>query len=225
MTPRIETIGDCTLYLGDCLEILPTLGKVDAVVTDPPYGVGFAKWDSLVDSSWLAIARSIAPSVLLTPGVKNLFSWPAPDWTGCYSYPIGLKAAAGGKLNAWEPVLVYGRNCFPLDSRQFPPIPDAHVSGHPCPKPLTPFAWLVSVAAEPGGLILDPFMGSGTTGVACVKLGRRFVGIEIDPGYFEIACQRIRDAYAQGDLFREPPKRKVEQLRLGEVEEEEEDNP
>ena len=81
--------------------------------------------------------------------------------------------------------------------------------------------WIISRVTI-SGLILDPFMGSGTTGVACVKLGRRFVGIEIDEGYFEIACQRIRDAYAQGDLFREPPKRKVEQLRLGEVEEDEE---
>jgi site-specific DNA-methyltransferase (adenine-specific) len=75
--------------------------------------------------------------------------------------------------------------------------------------------WLVDLSSRYNELILDPFMGSGTTGVACVKLGRRFIGIEIDPGYFEIACQRIRDAYAQGDLFREPPKRKAEQTCLG----------
>lgn len=74
--------------------------------------------------------------------------------------------------------------------------------------------WLVDLSSRYNELILDPFMGSGTTGVACVKLGRRFIGIEIDPGYFEIACQRIRDACAQGDLFRSAPRERPVQTTL-----------
>lgn len=72
---------------------------------------------------------------------------------------------------------------------------------HPTQKPVTVMSPLVQYSVPAGGVALDPFMGSGSTGVACVKLGRRFVGIEIDPGYFDIACKRIEDAYRQGDLF------------------------
>ena len=216
MAAEVERIGDATLYRGDALEILPTLakGKVDAVIADPPYAVDFAAWDgALVDFRWLEMARQLAPSVLV--GVRNMFAWPAPSWVGSYSYPLGLKVAAGGKLNAWEPVLIYGANCLPLDSRQFPPVPSEHVEGHPCPKPLAPFRWLVGAAAAPGGIILDPFMGSGTTGVACAKMGRRFIGIEVDEKYFSIACRRIRDTYAQGDLFLPAPKADQWGLDLG----------
>ena len=158
-------IGDATLYCGDCLEILPTLGKVDAVVTDPPYGVGYAEWDAAPATAWLPVARGLAPTLMVTPGVKNMARWPAPDWTGSYAFPVGLKAAANGKLNAWEPVLIYGRNTLPLDFKQFPPVASEKVEGHETPKPLAPFCWLVSTATLGGATILDPFMGSGTTAV------------------------------------------------------------
>ncbi len=78
--------------------------------------------------------------------------------------------------------------------------------GHPTAKPIEWMERLVNIASLPGETILDPFMGSGTTGVACAKLGRRFIGIEIDPGYFEIACRRIDEAYRQRDLFRDAPR-------------------
>jgi len=77
-------------------------------------------------------------------------------------------------------------------------------NGHPCPKPIGWMRWAVSLASRAGETILDPFMGSGTTGVAAVKLGRRFIGIEIEPKYFDIACRRIEEATKQPDMFIEP---------------------
>ena len=201
---RIETIGDATLYLGDCRDILPTLGKVDAVVTDPPYGVDFAEWDGEAAMDWLPMARDLAPSVFVTTGIKNLHDWQAPDWIAAYSYPNGFKRAMGGGFNSWEPVLIYGRNTLQLDHKQFPAVASEKVDGHPCPKPLAPFKWLISEATQPGDIVLDPFMGSGTTGVACLLLGRAFVGIERDPSYFQIACRRLEAAYRQPRLFAEP---------------------
>ena len=211
---RTEIIGDATLYLGDCREVLPTLGRVDHVISDPPYGVDFAEWDELVQGDWLALARSMAPSVYITTGVKNLHQWPAPSWIAAYSYPNGYKRAMGGGFNSWEPVLIYGRNRLQLDHKQFPPVPDAPVVGHPCPKPLAPFEWLIGAATAVSDTILDPFMGSGTTGVACARLGRRFIGIEIEPRYFDIACRRIEEAYRQPRLFAEPRPQPVQEVML-----------
>lgn len=91
-------------------------------------------------------------------------------------------------------------------------------NGHPCPKPLGWMTWLVELASNPWEIVLDPFMGSGTTGVACVKLGRRFIGIEIEPKYFDIACKRIEAACAQPDLFIETPPSKAVTLSLFETE-------
>lgn len=195
---RID-IGDATLYLGDCLDILPKLKDVDAVVTDPPYGVDYAEWDKVAPKKWLTIARKLAPTVFVTTGIKNAFDWEKPDWIACYSFPGGQRAVGGG-FNAWEPVLIYGRNTLPLDHKQFP-FAAGKQNGHPCPKPLAPFEWLVRTGTTWGGTVLDPFMGSGTTGVACAKLDRKFIGIELDPKYFKIACDRIREAYAQPALF------------------------
>ncbi len=83
-------------------------------------------------------------------------------------------------------------------------------SGHPCPKPIQYAQWLVSRAAEMGQTVIDPFMGSGTTGVACANLGRKFIGIEIEPKYFDIACRRIEQAYKQPRLFKDEPVKAVQ---------------
>lgn len=83
--------------------------------------------------------------------------------------------------------------------------------GHPCPFPIELVSPIIKASVPPNGSVLDPFMGSGTTGVACAKLGRKFIGIEIEPKYFDIACKRIEDAYRQGDLFIEPPKKEKPQ--------------
>jgi len=210
---RTETIGDATLILGDCREVLPTLGRFDAVVTDPPYGVGYADWDEEPGLEWLPEARERFPLLLVTPGIKNLFRWPAPDWVASYSMPCATKRAMGGGLNAWEPILIYGRNPFALDHKQFAPIVSEKTT-HPCSKPLLPWTWVCANAAAASGHVLDPFMGSGTTGVACMNLGRAFTGIEIDPGYFDIACRRIEAAYKQPRLFAEPTPKPVQEALL-----------
>lgn len=200
--PMIEESGaGWRLILGDCLDVMPTLGMVDAVIADPPYGVGFAAWDDeWSPSAFLDVARLLGPSLYITPGIRNLYRWAPPDWIGAYSYPIGLKRSAGGGFNAWEPILVYGRNSMPIDHRQFSPEPSEKVHGHPCPKPLAPFIWLVGTSTDADSTILDPFAGSGTTGVACLRLGRKFIGIEKDPTYFALACERLR-AEEQGSTL------------------------
>jgi site-specific DNA-methyltransferase (adenine-specific) len=199
----IVRIGDATLYHGDCLEILPTLGKFDAVITDPPYGVGYAEWDDKPMMDWMPLID--ADTIIVCSGIKNMFLWPRPFWVGAYSFPKGEKRSMGGGINCWEPLLIYGKNKLPLDHKQFPPIASEKVDGHPCPKPLAPFRWIVSKAVAHGAIAIDPFMGSGTTGVACAQLGRKFTGIEIERKYFDIACERIERAYAQGQLIPHEP--------------------
>ena len=225
-------IGNAELWLGDCRDILPTLGKVDAVITDPPYGVGFTGkiavqrdggqtkgdggYESFEDSPEnvravivpvLTAAIGIAKRAAITPGTRNLFAYPAPADVGCFF------SAAGTGVGRWgftcsQPILFYGSDPF-LEAgkgsranshgQTYPN--DANATGHPCAKPLPQMQWLVWRASADGETVVDPFMGSGTTGVACMKLGRKFIGIEIEPKYFDIACRRIEDAQRQGDLF------------------------
>ena len=126
----------------------------------------------------------------------------------------GVYTAAGTGRNAWGftcfhaialygvcPTLRFGAGATVLRSSEA-----AEDSDHPVPKPIGWMRWLVNLASTPGETILDPFAGSGTTGVAAVKLGRRFVGIEIEPAYFDIACRRVADALKQPDMFIEKPK-------------------
>ncbi len=243
---RVEVIGDCTLYLGDCREVLPTLGKVDAVVTDPPYAVSVAgskavgvpgkgtrRLDFFAgDDDWAAMNRLVrdAISKTIATGPSSFVAWcshrqigfindlleedgystrmlfwrkscppPAPPGAGfssaaetaVYAYKAG-RFWGGGQ---------YDPNVFECDNyRHGQPGKVAH----PTQKPLQLIQWNVERVAAHGALVLDPFMGSGTTGVACVKLGRKFIGIEIDETYFDIACRRIEQAYKQPDLFIEP---------------------
>lgn len=238
-------IGSAELYLGDCLEILPTLGRVDAVVTDPPYGVGFsgkiavqrngsvtkglAGYTNFDDSSEnvrariipaIKMALAMATRAVITPGTECLFMYPQPADIGCFY------SAAGTGLSSWgfrcsQPILFYGSCPYmatgagarPNSMGQSYPN-DANQSGHPCAKPLPLAKWLVGRASLVGEQVLDPFMGSGTTGVACVVLGRKFIGIEIEPEYFEIACRRIEKAHRQLDLFNDFSAPVAEQLRL-----------
>lgn len=228
---REEIIGDARLILGDCLEILPTLGKVDSVVTDPPYGVnlssksrlwngesrgGYSSFDDteenikLVCVKAIEICRSIADCVVLTPGVRNLFNYPKPDDIGTVFNIAGAGRGPWG-FNGNNPILYYGKDPYlarGLGSRPSswnqPPNDFSEHSEHPCPKPIKMMQWLVTRASLEGQTILDPFMGSGTTGVACANLGRKFIGIEIEPKYFDIACKRIEIAYQQPRLFDEP---------------------
>lgn len=192
---RVETIGDATLYLGDCLEILPTLGKVDAVVTDPPYGMHKAAWDESIPD-WLPLVGETPAAVFC--GVVGMRDYPTPAWVGSWTRQGSTQR--NGRLqgfNNWEPILFFN---IPRLSNDVISLPNYHEdTGHPTTKPTELMVKLVSLM--PPGLILDPFMGSGTTGVACANLGRKFIGIEIEPKYFDIACRRIELAYQQPRLF------------------------
>lgn len=222
------TIGDCDLYLGDCLEIIPTLGKVDAVITDPPYGAnggrrgGITKksnkagyeTDKFIDSMDYveghcveAIKQCIAISkrVALTCGKLNCAVYPRWDDMGAFYQPSSRTVTAWG-FGTFQPILLYGKphwagkGLWPCTFR----LTESGLTGdidHPCPKPLHAWKWLLGYASGPGELVLDPFMGSGTTGVACVKMGRKFIGIEIEPKYFDIACGRIEEAHDQPDML------------------------
>jgi site-specific DNA-methyltransferase (adenine-specific) len=212
---REERIGDCRLILGDCLEVMPTLGPVDAVVTDPPYGIGFNyashddnldDWFRLMDAV-VPLCRAAAPFVIMPScAVRRLPWWyqnHEPEWiVAWHKGSPGHQSSIG--FNDWEPHVVWGRPHHPMHD-YFSTRCGFDDNGHPCPKPQEYARWLVSRAAPTNGTILDPFMGSGTTLVACAKLGRKGIGIEIDPDYFDIACRRVEDAYRQPDLFIAPP--------------------
>lgn len=216
-------IGDATLYLGDCLEILPTLGKVDAVVTDPPYGIGEdggrfrgrkgeghrvlpkMGWDrARPNPQAFSAIREVSRDQIIWGG--NYFADLLPASKG-WLYWDKLMGGdfADGEL-AWTS----------LDRalRKFTRCNKDHGKEHPTQKPVALLEWCLGFLPD-AAAILDPFMGSGTTGVACAKLGRRFIGIEIEPRYFDIACRRIEEAYRQPRLFAEPAP-KPKQLTLGE---------
>jgi len=221
---RIETIGDATMYLGDCLEILPTLGKVDAVITDPPYGIeggkggdardfGKGAYSGMFEDSPEYIAQACAPiisaclevasAVAVTPGIRCLHLYPQPRDMGCFWTPAACTHGPWG-MTTFQPILYYGKDwragkgALP-SGKQVTEMSEKN--GHPCPKPIRAWTWLVDKVCPPDGLVFDPFMGSGTTAVSCHSLGRSFIGCEIDPRYFDIACRRIEDAQRQQRMF------------------------
>ena len=234
---RVETIGDCTLYLGDCLEVLPTLAQVDAVVTDPPYGISgnvgkterakyagqlrkfvYGEWDLTADlqPAFVELQRILSPtgSVYVFCGGEQLSD--LLMWLQSLNYSTRTLAwikknpnVANGQ-HLWLPAVetiaygkahggVFNAHCRPGAWFESPPSKRYH----PTQKPDDIVTDFILSSTRPGQTVLDPFMGSGTTGVACVKTGRKFVGIEIDPTYFEIACRRIAAAQQQYALFTE----------------------
>ena len=209
-----ETAG-ITIYHGDCREILPALSKVDLVLTDPPYGVGLqgkrTKWDkSLSNTGYEAdfkdtpeyihmlVESVIVPlinngvRVVLTPGVKRMWEYPTPAHTMCIHYPSGAGINAWG-FTCWQPVLCYGKRPNKKGSYPdaFSSVEAAEPNGHPCPKPIHQWTWLLDRVSVAGDTILDPFMGSGTTLVAAKRLGRKAIGIEIEEKYCQIAVERL----------------------------------
>ena len=198
-------IGNATLYLGDCRDILPTLGKVDAVVTDPPYGIGqgarlhggIKKWTSIAPSDW----DSEAPDLSILPDVPSIIwggnYFPLPP-TRCFlfwdKHPMPPTYACGEL--AWTSL---NRNAAKWCGRVGDETPVQQRS-HPTQKPVGLMRWCINFLPD-AKTILDPFMGSGTTGVAAVQMGRKFIGIEREPKYFDIACSRIEQAQRQGDMF------------------------
>ena len=222
MHERIETIGDCTLYLGDCRDILPTLGKVDAVVTDPPYGIGITRsnrlaisrgmgggtWDDEApEASLVAVLVGMAPRAIIWGG--NYFGLPP---TRCFL--VWDKCNDGRDFAdiefAWTNIDAVARI-----HRQRPMNMDGG-KVHPTQKPITLMQWCLGLL-ESGGTVLDPFMGSGSTGVACALTDRQFIGIEREPSYFDIACRRIEEAYRQPRLFDEPAPKPVQPSLYGDT--------
>jgi DNA modification methylase len=223
---KVETIGDCTLYLGDCRDVLPTLGKVDAVVTDPPYGIG-DKWDKpgrfagcggrlwTGGAGWDAKApeKSLMDAIIQLGEISVLWGGNYFDLPPSRGYLIWDKMQSGFSLADSE----YAWVSKPITPKTFRYARAQLASEgkiHPTQKPIQLMQWCLSFLPD-AETILDPFMGSGTTGVACVNLGRKFIGIELDPDYFDIACRRIEEAYRQPRLFDEPaPKQTQERLDL-----------
>jgi len=208
---RVETIGDATLYLGDCREIAPTLQGVDCVVTDPPYGIdygraggfsashGWGPWRENVSWDTARPDRAVF-EMLLRIGKEHVF------WGG--NYFADMLPPSSGWL-AWDK----GQDGFSLADFEMAwtsrskaarrivfPRALALKDGkeHPTQKPVRVMEWTMGFV---DGTALDSFMGTGTTGVACANLGRPFIGIEIEPQYFDIACERIDAAHRQQRLF------------------------
>jgi DNA modification methylase len=261
---RKVEIGNATLYCGDCLEILPEIGKVDAVVTDPPYGITNCKWDKAADLSILWDNTNLLISFCEEPytstlilnnkkAFKEKLIWekhrPANFGNAKYRHlkyteeiivmaksahtfnpqmqprtSDRVRQAQKGNSKQWRTnrkdtqEVSFGTQYAPRDWNTF--NPDLKYPGnilrfpgvvstakekteHPTQKPLKLLEYLVLTYSNAKELILDPFMGSGTTGVACIKSGRRFIGIEINEKYFDIACKRIAESMEQGKLFRE----------------------
>lgn len=254
-----EVIGECTLYLGDCREILPLLPKVDAVVTDPPYSISLSGSSGSFtrlnnkgtralsffdgDTDWPTMTANVVASLVL-----SIASRPPSVYCWCGHRQFGPIIAALEDAGYSTRFLIWKKKCpAPAPPRSgwqsgaelciYGYLPGRHFADgmfnnvldsdsfrfgqpgkedHPTQKPLATIAPLLWVSSVLGNTILDPFMGSGTTGVACVKLGRKFIGVEIEPKYFDIACRRIREAYAQPDFFVEQAApAKAEQLTLG----------
>ena len=229
---RKKVIGDCTLFQADCLELMPTLGGFDAVVTDPPYGIGWTprvnhkdqKWVDVVDFNPKRIAgmgkaatiwgaEYLAPRL---PASKSWLTWVKRPISGS-DFTEDARTYATVEL-AWTNI---GKSAFfahVWDGGMRAGDPANRTFCHPSQKPIELMQWCLRRHGD-ATTILDPFMGSGTTGVACVKLGRKFTGIELDPDYFDIACSRIEEAYRQPDMFIAPPAPKPEQLDMLEGEE------
>ena len=232
-----ERIGDCRLILGDCVSVMPALGRVDAVVTDPPYGISM---DQGVRGGGVDGFGN---------GIKRRPREYAGGWDGERPQPAVFDLILGGS----ECAVVWGGNYFsdilPMSQKwlfwdkmqTMPSFSDGELawtslpgvstkkftyngSGlhakekerfHPTQKPVALMEWCLGFLPD-ARTILDPFMGSGTTLVACAKLGRKGIGIELDPDYFEIACRRVEEAYRQPDLLIHyaPPAKPTQEVLL-----------
>lgn len=210
-------IGNARLYLGDCREILPTLPKVDACITDPPYGIGEAAGKNKSRGK-LAVAKDFGDdswddepiSDDLIRMVREAGKWAVIFGGNYYAMPPAKCWLVWDKENgdndfadcelAWTNLPKAVRRIRYMWNGMLRENGEAR-GDHPTQKPVGVMAWAINHIPEPCATILDPFMGSGTTGVACMNLGRSFIGIEREVKYFDIALRRIEDAQRQQRLF------------------------
>lgn len=201
------------VYCGDAVSFLKSLPSMsaDAVVCDPPYGNG-TKYNSYEDTEenlidlvarFIPEALRVASVVAVTTGNWNMWLYPRPTWTLCWTVPAGAGSGPWG-FSCWQPILVYGKD--PYLAAGLGRRPDTFVTykarsenvAHPCPKPIDFMIWLIErTTIKKNAVVVDPFMGSGTTGIACVITGRSFIGNELDPEYYNLAYERIQQARTQ----------------------------
>lgn len=211
-----RVIGPATLYRADCFNVLPSISGIGAVVTDPPYGIGF-RYRSYDDAPerYDDLMQRLVPELVRITGNGPCFVWQSPlkadRWhryfpkgyriiAACKEYP---ERRGGAPCLSWDPVIFWsGRSLLkdelPRDWHLADLKPwDGYTGDNPvpCPRPLAQVRYFCD--SIPAASILDPFMGSGTTGVAAILAGKRFVGIERDPVYFEYACRRIDAAWKE----------------------------
>lgn len=223
MTPYYDEDG-ITIYHGDCLDVLPTLGPADLIATDPPYGIGVNYGGSFDDKradywSWLTAritaSRAVAPVMAFTHRVAALSHLDGWDWVAVWNKPMscGVRVGNSPVLPHWEPIFLYGIHSLGTSGSSFMPDvitlnperaptggkrgvkgggwPGASAADHPTPKPLSLYVRLVDALCPAGGLVVDPFMGSGTTLRAAKDTGRRAIGIEIEERHCEQAAKRL----------------------------------
>ncbi len=238
---RVETIGSATLMLGNCLDIMPTLGAVDHIVCDPPYEAITHKALDGKNTARRNDGRPASPAVDFDPidAIREqvvAMGAQCEGWFIAFCTPEGVWPWAQA-INASP--MKYKRACVWIKPDSMPQLngqgPGAgsenfvaawagtghakwnaggkrgvytHLVNnpertglHPTEKPRRLMSEIIADFTNPGQLILDPFMGSGTTGVAAVMAGRKFIGIEQNETYFELACKRLTDAQRQGQLF------------------------
>lgn len=250
---RIETIAEgVTLYLGDCREIMPSLGKVASVITDPPYEqisqdriggikrndggkitekITFAGIDEIRDEFTAIVPKICDGWFLAFCTAEGVAMWRDAIERQSLKYKtpmIWVKPDAMPKFNGQGPALGYenivtawcgtGHSSWNGGGKRgvftWPTNNPDREGTHPTEKPIGLMSELLSLFTAPSETVLDPFMGSGTTGVAAVRLGRRFIGIEASPKYFDLACRRISAALRQGDMFVAIPKPRQEALPI-----------
>jgi DNA modification methylase len=206
--------GTATLYLGDCLEILPMLDGVDAVISDPPYGMSLDTDNSRFSGGNAASVSRRGNGIGTGEGlgiIGDAEPFDPSPWLhfvrvvlfGCNHFaarlPVGTSLvwikrnddAFGSFLSDAEIAWMKGGHGV-YCKRDFSMNAEAKTREHPCQKPATLMSWCMDKAKVPiGATVLDPYMGSGTTGIACLRTGRNFIGIEIEPKHFQTACERM----------------------------------
>jgi site-specific DNA-methyltransferase (adenine-specific) len=220
---REEIIGNQRLMLGDCRDFVAGI-SADVFLTDPFYGVdggrggqskdgrGKAGYNASWEDTPEAVADVVVPVITtlsetlvrgaITPGSRCMLLYPKPVDIGCFWTPAASNLGPWG-FTTFTPIFYYGKDHragkgpWPTGMQLTERSPK---NGHPCPKPVQAWTWLLEKVALPTDIVLDPFLGSGTTLVCCENTGRRGIGIEIEPKFFDIACREVEKATQQPRL-------------------------